>query len=84
MADAFTRNLADLLDQNQKSKERLSAYDNPQKGQGEKSEENGVGEEAKTAAGKEAIVRGRYINRERLSTICEPINPAPPVTRYFI
>ena len=68
MADAFTRNLAGLLEQNQSSKERLSAYENPQQGQKEKSEGNGVGEEAKTSAGKEVIAVGRYANKERLST----------------
>ncbi len=68
MAGAFTRNLAELLDQNQGSKERLSAYGNPQQGQGEKSAGNGIGEEAKTSEGKEVIAVGRYGSKERLST----------------
>lgn len=67
MASTFARNLADLLDKNQDSKEKLSAYQNPKQGEGQ-SQSNGVSEEGKTDNGKETVARGRYANGERLSS----------------
>lgn len=65
MASSFARNLAPLLQDNQDSNERLSAYGNPQDGEGNSG--NGLEEKAKTDGGKEEISYGRYSGREKLS-----------------
>jgi hypothetical protein len=69
MASIFARELSDLLDV--PPTERLSAFSNPQEGQGSGKEEpqagNGVSQKMGTREGKEEVAFGRYASGDKLS-----------------
>jgi len=69
MASTFAKELSDLLDV--KPKERLSAFSNPEEGQGSGSQEpqsgNGIAQKMGTRDGKEDVVFGRYASGDKMS-----------------
>jgi len=75
MAGTLARNIAELLEESQESpNERLSAYSNPNQGQGQEQQVqkpqsgNGIEQKIGTKEGKEEVAYGRYSNDESPST----------------